>query len=154
MRLPFFRKSGFRRIYQTERNVRCTVTKIPLAKTWFAYFPVLMQTFLLDSLNSVQKNALIRRNDPFFLLLRQLFSVLTVNSFFAVFFAKFGSTIWGCFLNVTNLGHLESLTLLVLNFLKVLSIFYHLQKFNVYIYSCNKITNTWIQISRFYSNSL
>ena len=58
------------------------------------------------------------------------------------------------FLNVTNLGHLESLTLLLLNFLKVLSIFYHLQKLNVYIYSCNKITNTWIQISRFYSNSL
>ena len=29
---------------------------------------------------------------PFFLLLRQLFSVLTVNSFFAVF-SKFGSTI-------------------------------------------------------------
>ena len=96
MWLPFFRKSEFRRIYWTERNVRCTVTKIPMAKTWFAYFPVLMQTFLLDSLNSVQKNALIRRNDPFFFSFGSsfLFSQLTP---FLRFFAKFGSTIWGCF---------------------------------------------------------
>ena len=80
---------------------------------------------------------------PFFLLLRQLFSVLTVNSFFAGFFLQsLVARSEVVFLNVTNLGHLESLTLLVLNFLKVLSIFYHLQKFNVYIYSCNKITNT------------
>ena len=83
---------------------------------------------------------------PFFLLLRQLFSVLTVNSFFCGFSQSSVAR--------SEVGHLESLTLLVLNFLKVLSIFYHLQTFNVYIYSCNKITNTRIQISRLYSNSL
>ena len=154
MRLPFFRKSGFRRIYQIERNVRCTVTKIPLAKTWFAYFPVLMQTFLLDSLNSVQKNALIRRNDPFFFSFGSSFLFSQLTPFLRFFLQSLVARSEVVFLNVTNLGHLESLTLLVLNFLKVLSIFYHLQKFNVYIYSCNKITNTWIQISRFYSNSL
>ena len=79
-----------------------------------------MQTFLLDSLNSVQKNALIRRNDPFFFSFGSSFLFSQLTPFLRVFFAKFGTARSEVvFLNVTNLGHLESLTLIVLNFLKV-----------------------------------
>ena len=80
---------------------------------------------------------------PFFLLLRQLFSVLTVNSFFAVFckvrwhdlrlFFQMNYKPWTSW--IAN-------TLLVLNFdalkavksHKLFSIFYHLQKFVVCIF--------------------
>ena len=73
---------------------------------------------------------------PFFLLLRQLFSVLSVNSFFCGFFLQsLVARSEVVFLNVTNLGHLESLTLLVLNSLKVFSIFYILFKNLTFIFT-------------------